>query len=113
MHRVGFIIAILAIPALAVLVRGLLGLWRVTLRCIWLLLWRILLVLLWLLWLIWRLSGGRACMREHGMTGMAVLAVDCVTCVAGGAVGDKGIPAVCAHPLSSQVLCAAFRAGNC
>ena len=47
------------------------------------------------------------------MAGMAVLAVDCVAGVARGAVGDKGIPAVCAHPLSAQVLCAAFGAGNC
>ena len=87
MHRVRFIIAVLAIPGLVVLVRGLLGLWLVPLlrirRVLWRVLWRILTlvlvpgrrVLLWLLWLILWLNGWGAGMREHGMAGMAVLAV--------------------------------------
>jgi len=91
MHRVRFIITVLAIPGLVVLVRGLLGLWlvpllrirRVLWRVLWRILWRILTlvlvpgrrVLLWLLWLILWLNGWGAGMREHGMAGMAVLAV--------------------------------------
>jgi hypothetical protein len=47
------------------------------------------------------------------MAGMAVLTIDIVAGVARGTVGYKGISAVCAYPLSPQVLCAAFRAGNC
>ena len=124
MHRVRFVIAVLAVPALVILVRGLLGLWLVTLLRVWLVLRRVLtlvlvpgrrvlLVLLRLLWLVLWLNRGGACLREHGMAGMAVLAVNGVAGVARGAVGDKGISAVCAYPLSPQVLCAAFRAGNC
>jgi len=111
-HRVRFIIAVLAIPALGILVRGLLGLWRVALLRVRVVLRRVLLVLL-RLRLVWWLNGGGTCMREHGMTGMAVLAVDGVAGVARWAIGYKGIPAVCAYPLSSQILRAAFGARNC
>ena len=116
MHRVRFIIDVLAIPALGILVRGLLGLWWVALLRIRVVLRRVLLVLLrllWLLWLVWWLNGAGACMREHGMTGVAVLAVDCVAGLARGAVGYKGISAVSAYPLTTQILGAAFGAGNC
>ena len=90
MYRVRFIIAILAITGLVVLVWWLLGLWLVPLLRIRRVLRRVLTlvrvpgrrVLLRLLWLILRLNRWGAGMREHGMTGMAVLAVGGVACVA-------------------------------
>jgi hypothetical protein len=93
-YRVRFIITVLAIPALVILVWGLLCLRLVTLLCIrlvlrrvltlvscgWIL--RVLLLGLWLLWLVWRLDSGAACMREHFVAGMTVLAIGRVACVA-------------------------------
>ena len=73
----------------------------------------VLLVLRRLLRRVWWLCRWGPCMLEYGMAGVAVLAIDGVASVARGAIGDKGITAVCAYPLSPQVLCAAFRAGNC
>ena len=130
MHRVWFIVAVLAITGLVILVWGLLGLWLVTLLRVWLVLWRILalvrvpgrrvlrillvlLRLLRLLRLILWWNGWCARMQEHGMACVAVLAVGGIGRMARGAVGDKRIAAVSAYPLSPQVLCAAFRAGNC
>ena len=94
MYRVRFIIAVLTISALVILVWGLLGRRLVTLlrvrlvlrgvlslvSCGWIL--RVLLLGLWLLWLVWRLDSGAACMREHCVAGMTVLAIGRVACVA-------------------------------
>ena len=121
MYRVRFIIAVLAVPGLVILVRWLLGLWLVPLLRIRRILRRVLTlvlvpgrrVLLWLLWLILRLNRWGAGRREHGMAGMAVLAVGGISRMTRGAIAGKGIPAVCAYPLSYQVLSAALRAGDC
>ena len=127
MYGVRFIVAILVIAALVILVWGLLGLRRVALLRIRLLVMRRVLTLVLvsgrrvlrvlllgrLLWLVWRLNRGSARLRQHCVAGVAVLAVDRIAGMARGAVGDKGVAAVCAYPLSPQVLCAAFRAGNC